>query len=118
MSTKKGNEEQRAYKRFSTGDNCLAQLDTTDKIALKNISLFGTCLIVSRHLDKNSAHEITVYSGKKDRIILDGCVIWSYPMGQDMSGDSEISYYETGFKFINLDDAKKNALIEFISGLG
>lgn len=117
MTVHNGNEEQRAYKRFSADDNCWAQLDTSDKLTIKNISLFGTCLIIPRHLDKNSTSNITVYSGETRQISLEGCVIWSYPLGSDTSREDEITYFETGFKFMNMDDSQKNALDKFITGL-
>jgi len=114
MTGNSGNQENRAYKRVSADDNCRAQVDASDKLAVKNISLFGTCLLVPGHLDKDSTCQITMFSGEKSKITLTGLVIWSYPLGPELSSDGE---YETGFKFIDMDDRKKTMLHEFITAL-
>jgi len=111
------NQEKRAYKRFSADDHCWAQVDASDKLAIKNISLFGTCLVVPRHMDKDNTCQITVSSDNKAAITLSGYVIWSYPLGPETSGDGGTLYYETGFKFAELDDSQKNMLQEFITSL-
>ena len=112
---KNGNEEQRAYKRFSPDARCWAQLEDADKLAIKNISLFGTCLVVPRHYDKDMSFGITICSGTKGNLTLAGSVMWSYPMGP--SGEGDVLYYETGFKFVDMDDTQRKALQMFIDGL-
>ena len=110
-----GNQEQRAYKRFSTDSRCWAELEEDDKLSIKNISLFGTCLVVPRQYDKNISCGITICSGTRGNITLAGSVMWSYPMGP--SGKGGVIHYETGFKFVDMDDTQKKALQMFIDGL-
>ena len=110
-----GNQEQRAYKRFSTDSLCWAQLEDSDRLPIKNISLFGTCLVIPRRYDKNVSCGITICSGTKGNITLTGSVIWSYPMGPAEEGS--VLTYETGFKFVDFDDTQKKALQMFIDGL-
>ncbi len=109
------NHEQRAYKRLPATNDYRAQIDGSDKIQLKNISLFGICLMALQHLDKNSSHEITLYSGDTNKITLHGDVIWSYPIGP--SEDEAVTYYETGFKFTGMDSNKKKSLEDFITSI-
>ena len=110
-----GNQEQRSYKRFSPEAHCWAELEDADKLSIKNISLFGTCLVVPRHYDKDISCGITICSGSKGDITLKGSVIWSYPMGP--SGEGGVLSYETGFKFVDMDDTQRKALQMFIEGL-
>ena len=112
-----GNGEKRASKRVEADGNCWAQVDTSDRLSVKNISLYGTCLVVPQPMDKDSAHELTVGAGEQDKISLSGSVMWSFPLGPDPSGDAGVSYYETGFKFLDMDDSQKSSLKAFISGL-
>jgi hypothetical protein len=117
MTMHEGNGEKRAYKRIETDGNCWAQVDTSDRLSVRNISLYGTCLIVPQPMDKDSAHELTVGTGEQDKISLSGSVMWSFPLGAEVSGDGDVSYYETGFKFLDMDESQKSSLEAFIAGL-
>lgn len=117
MTENFGNEEKRAYKRISADDGCWAQVDASEKLSIKNISLFGTCLLVPRHMDKDSTCQVTVFFGTHAKITLSCCVIWSYALGPEKSGGVETALYETGFKFTDMDDSQKNVLQEFIKAL-
>ncbi len=111
----KDNQEQRAYKRISMDVRCWAKLEDADKLSIKNISLYGTCLVIPRHYDKDMSFGITICSGTNGDVTLAGRVMWSYPMGHSSEGD--VLYYETGFKFVDMDDTQRKALQTFIDGL-
>ncbi len=113
----KSNEEQRTYKRFSANAGCWALLENNDRIAIKNISLFGACLVVPQSYDKEVSCRITICSDTKGNIKLTGSVIWSFPMGPEDSEEGRTLLYETGFKFVEMDDTQKKALQVFIDGL-
>lgn len=117
MNIHKGSEEKRAYKRLATDGNCWAQVDASDRLSVRNISLYGTCLVVPQPMDKDSAHELVVGAGEHEKISLAGSVMWSFPLGPEVSGDSGVSYYETGFKFLDMDDGQKSLLEAFIAAL-
>lgn len=109
--------EQRAYRRMTTTDNCWAHLFGRDKIPVKNISLFGTCLILNRQIiDKDSTYQITVCSGS-ETITLTVSVIWSFQLETNRADSSGIWSYETGFRFINMDEDLKTSLEKFITRL-
>ncbi len=113
MTINDGGKDNRAYKRLTPIDGCAASLSPGDSFTIKNISLFGTCILCLLPLHKDSIHEITFHSDIMGNMIIPGCVIWSYPL-EPIGGTS---YYETGFKFVNIDQNLKKVLGEFISAL-
>ncbi|MBC8412223.1 MAG: PilZ domain-containing protein [Nitrospira sp.] len=115
MSFENTQDENRAYKRLAAQDHCWAELEGTTKLFIKNISIYGTCIIIPLALTQESKSTIKVFS-ESGSITLTGRVIWSYPLGHNAEENTQTGF-ETGFKFIDLDDAKQTALEQFINDL-
>jgi len=108
--------DKRDHRRFDTSEESWASVDNSGRTSIKNISLSGICLVITLPLDKDSVHEIDIYSGGAAKITLHSLVAWSSFLG--VSGiNSELSYYETGFQFIDMDEGAKNRLEKFIASL-
>lgn len=108
--------DKRNHERFETGGGCLASVDNSARISVKNISLSGVRLIVTQPLYKDSIHTIDIFSANGQKITLTARVIWSYFHGVS-SINSAVSFYEAGFKFVGMDKDKETSLKKIISGL-
>ncbi|UCD34651.1 MAG: diguanylate cyclase [Nitrospiraceae bacterium] len=102
----------RIYARFSTGEDCWAELDISGKARIKNISLGGACLKTFRPLAKGSTCSIRISPTEFEDITLTGVVIWSsVPAVEDRKEDLP---FEAGLKFIELSDSIKSSLEKLI----
>ncbi len=108
--------ESRIYKRFNIGNDYWAEINGSDKVNIKDISVGGVCLRTSRHLDPSSSCKIKVLSSSEN-IASDGIVVWSYLMGTKTEEGTSQPYYETGLKFIEMNDKIKNSLEKYISSI-
>ncbi|MEN8264425.1 MAG: PAS domain S-box protein [Nitrospirota bacterium] len=108
--------ESRIYKRFRAGANCLAKIGSSPMVNIKDISIGGVCLKTSEYLDTGSTHIIRVLSADKD-ITSKGIVVWSYLMGTKTAHEKSIPCYDTGLKFIDLNNRSKQSLEKYISSL-
>ncbi|HDY88765.1 MAG TPA: PilZ domain-containing protein [bacterium] len=108
--------ESRVYKRFNIGNDYWAEINGSDKVNIKDISVGGVCLRTSRHLDPSSACKIKMLSSS-DNIASDGIVVWSYLMGTKTEEGTSQPYYETGLKFIEMNEKIKESLEKYISSI-
>jgi diguanylate cyclase (GGDEF)-like protein/PAS domain S-box-containing protein len=115
-STSERESESRVYKRFSIGNDCWAEINSSDKVSIKDISVGGVCLRTSMHLDPSSTCKIKVLSSSEN-IVSDGIVVWSYLMGTKTEKGTSQPYYETGLKFIEMNEKIKNSLEKYISSI-
>lgn len=110
------NKERRAYTRFEPAENCWSSVDNSGRSSIKNISCGGVCLLTSEFLYKDSIHTIDIFSDVDTKITLNSRVIWSYDLGVS-SISNGVSFYETRFQFVDMDEGTKNSVEKFISHL-
>jgi len=110
-------KEKRVHERYSAGEECSARFNGSGKIRVKDISLGGICLASSRRLAPNSIYEIKLISPAWEEITSTGMVIWSSRHKSTYDTKRNSRLYETGFKFIDLNETARNALDTFISGM-
>ncbi|MBL7031655.1 MAG: diguanylate cyclase [Nitrospira sp.] len=103
-------EERREYKRYSPVKNCIAEIDGSFSGEIKDISYGGTCLTSVQHININDTHEIQV-----NGLSITGLVMWASLKGERIRKDKKLSFYETGFRFINMKQNKMSLLKRFIT---
>jgi diguanylate cyclase (GGDEF)-like protein/PAS domain S-box-containing protein len=108
-------EEKRSDERFLARDECSVRFNGSGNIGIKDISSGGICLTSPRRLAPNSIYEIKLVSPARKEITSSGMVIWSSRHKSKPSKNKIAHHYETGFKFIGLNEAARNALDEFIT---
>ena len=109
--------ERRIYKRFKTANSFPAELDGSDKAKIKDISIGGLCLKTSQHLAVNNIYKIKTLSADNKEISQAGVIVWSYLIGTETDKGESLPCYESGLKFIDMNDSIKSSLEKFISGL-
>jgi diguanylate cyclase (GGDEF)-like protein/PAS domain S-box-containing protein len=102
----------RVYKRFSTGDDCWAELDISQKVKIKNIGLGGACLKTLQPLKTDHLCKIILVPREDEEIALSGVVVWSTRAESELAGDDNLPY-EAGLKFTELSDSIKSSLSEY-----
>ncbi len=114
---KVGKAERRLYKRFKVADIFPAELNGSDKVKIKDISIGGLCVKTSQHLAVNSIYKIRMLSVDNEEISQAGVIVWSYLIGTETERGESLPSYESGFKFIEMNNGIKSSLEKFISGL-
>jgi diguanylate cyclase (GGDEF)-like protein len=109
--------ERRVYKRFSPGNNCWAKLNGSGRIKIKDISIGGICLKTSQQLFTKSTHKIKFISSDNEKIAPTAEVVWSYLSGTTREKDDILPHYQSGLKFIEMNNSLKNSLETFITSL-
>jgi len=110
-----GKEEKRSYKRFFARDKCSARFNGSGNIGIKDISSGGICLASPQRMAPNSIYEMNLISPSRKEITSSAMVIWSSRHKFKSGKNKSAHYYETGFKFIGLNETARHALDEFIA---
>ncbi|MBI5057354.1 MAG: PilZ domain-containing protein [Nitrospirae bacterium] len=104
--------DRRMHKRFSIDRTCLVEINDSEMVELKDISLGGARLGISRPLPADSIHGVRIFPSIKNEIYLTGAVVWS------SSKDPACPHhYETGLKFVNIDEDSTRSLDKFFSSI-
>ena len=103
-------EERRGYERYSPVKNCIVEIDGFFSGEIKDISYSGTCLKSSKHINTEDIHTIEV-----NDLSLTGLVVWASLKGEGTRKEKHLSFYETGFRFINMKRNKKSLLKRLIA---
>lgn len=105
--------EKRQYKRYTTGGNCRAELDSSDKVRIKDISNGGICLKTSQHLYTGSIYKIRMFSADNEELTTRGVVVWSSLTGKGTDEKNSLHQYESGLRFIEIKDISRSFLENF-----
>lgn len=103
--------ERRAHTRFSADDTCRAELDTSERIKIKDISLGGMRIKSSQPLSANTFLGIKEISCGHEKITADSTVIWSFCI----RAEDEECTYEAGLRFNALRNSAKRSWETIIS---
>jgi hypothetical protein len=109
-------EDKRAHKRFETNIRYMAVVNDSSLVSIKNISIGGISLTLPLEMERQSVASIDIISGEERLISLTGTVTWSTFWGHS-TVNPDISFYETGFKFGELDEKTEEALRELIKSI-
>lgn len=110
-----GGYEKRRHERHKVAGKYWAEIPGSGSLEIKNISINGLCIRTSRQLPANSIHDISILPSGNGGITPNCRVIWSLPVEED--DGSGKTFYETGFRIIELTDEMNYLLDEFITGL-
>ena len=108
-------KEKRSSERFPARDECSARFNGSPNVGIKDISRGGICLASPRRIAPNSIYEINLLSPSGKEITSSGMVIWSSRHKLKSGKNKTPHYYETGFKFIGLNETARHALDEVIA---
>jgi diguanylate cyclase (GGDEF)-like protein/PAS domain S-box-containing protein len=108
-------DEKRSNERFLARDECSARFNGSGNVGIKDISPGGICLASPRRMAPNSIYEIKLISPARKEITSSSIVIWSSRHKSKSGKNKSSRLYETGLKFIGLNEAARNALDKFIT---
>ncbi|RJQ50694.1 MAG: DUF1638 domain-containing protein [Nitrospiraceae bacterium] len=106
-------QEKRRYNRLSLNRICLVEMNDSEMVELKDISLGGIRLNVSRPLPAGRSHSVKIFPSIKSEIQLTGTVVWS-SRKEACAGPSG---YEMGLEFVNMDENIERSLKQFFKSL-
>ena len=113
QSVKEDNAEKRIHHRFSTKDTQWAMINDTGNYLIKDISIGGICLRTPEYIKPDNIYEIKVLSPDNTHIELASLSIWSYPK-KSPGQYNDVTHYNSGFRFIEMNDSRINSLENFI----
>jgi hypothetical protein len=99
------------HTRYSNINENPVSFENADTIRIKDISSGGVCLKTKRKLDINSIHTIKIGTPLNGEIKTKSLVVWS----SLKDPDADLFRYESGLKFIEMDDRLKRSLGKFIN---
>lgn len=105
--------EKRAHERYRIERICLVEMNDSEMVELKDISLGGVRLNISRPFPPETIHAVKIFTSMKHQIQLAGTVVWSSPKATAIG----TSTFEVGLKFAHVDQDTMQALNEFFKSL-
>jgi len=105
--------KRRMHIRYSTINKCRVSFENAGTIRIKDISSGGVCLKTQRELDVNSIHTIKIGPPMDGEIKTKSLVVWS----SLKDPDADLFRYESGLKFIEMDDSLKRSMEKFINNI-
>jgi len=106
--------ERRKQKRVNVNRTCLVEVNESEMVAMKDISLGGVRLNSDRPLPADSVHIVKIFPSIKKEIHLTGTVAWL----SSMLSPTGSFKYEIGIKFTEINEDSKRSLEEFFSSIG
>jgi len=106
--------ERRKQKRVNVNRTCLVEVNESEMVAMKDISLGGVRLNSDRPLPADSVHIVKIFPSIKKEIHLTGTVAWLSSI-QSPTGSYK---YEIGIKFTEINEDSKHSLEKFFSSIG
>ncbi|MBI5665155.1 MAG: PilZ domain-containing protein [Nitrospirae bacterium] len=102
--------DKRRHRRYKVHEGCRVTLNGSVELLVKDISVRGICLYVSRYLSADEVHLLKILSPADNEISLSGKVIWCH-----LHEDADtITYHAAGLNFIDMDESASNSLTELI----
>ncbi|MBI5099331.1 MAG: DUF1638 domain-containing protein [Nitrospirae bacterium] len=105
--------ERRNQKRFNINRTCLVEINESEMVTLKDISLGGIRLNSDRPLPADSVHIVKIFPSIKKEIHLTGTVAW-LSSTQSPAGSHN---YEIGIKFTEINEDSKRSLEKFFTSI-
>lgn len=107
------NTERRKQKRVNIDRACLVEINESEMVTLKDISLGGIRLNSDRPLHVDSVHIVKIFPSIKKEIHLAGTVAW-LSSTQSPAGSHN---YEIGIKFTEINEDSKRSLEKFFTSI-
>jgi hypothetical protein len=105
--------ERRKQKRVNVNRTCLVEVNESEMVAMKDISLGGVRLNSDRPLHADSVHIVKIFPSIKKEIHLTGTVAWL----SSMLSPTGSYKYEIGIKFTEINEDSKRSLEKFFSSI-
>ncbi len=112
-STEFKDAERRKQKRLNIDRTCLVEINESEMVRLKDISLGGIRLNSDRPLPADSVHIVKIFPSIKKEIHLTGTVAW-LSSSQSPAGSQN---YEIGIKFTEINEDSKRSLEKFFTSI-
>lgn len=107
--------EKRIGKRLPIGQDFKAELVVPEQAVVRNISPSGICMRTSQRLSKNSIFRIRLGSDASEEVEPKGIVVWTSLIGDTPDEGHLNSFYESGMRFIDLNQRAKKFLNKLIT---
>lgn len=117
LSLREGVTEKRQHERFKTGKGHGAEFENSGNVKIKDISMGGICLRTSHHITAGKTCKIKILSTDNKEIILSGVTVHSTLNKAESVRPDDLSRYDTGLKFIEMDNTSRSSLEKFIAEL-
>jgi PAS domain-containing protein len=105
--------DRREHERFMIGRTCLVEINDSEMVELKDISLSGVRLSIPGQVPVKNNYSVKIFPSIKKEIQLSGTVVWSSPK----ESSAEKPVYEAGLKFSQLDENTSSSLKQFVTSL-
>jgi len=105
--------ERREHERHSLRRTCLVEMNDSEMVELKDISLGGIRLNTPHRLAPDSVHIVKIFPSIKDEINLTGKVVWAFAK-ETTTGSNN---YETGIKFDTMGEVTARSLETFFRSI-
>jgi len=105
--------DRREHERFMIGRTCLVEINDSEMVELKDISLSGVRLSIPGEAPVSNDYSVKIFPSIKKEIQLNGTVVWSSP--KESPAGSPV--YEAGIKFSQLDEYTSSSLKQFVTSL-
>lgn len=101
--------ERRAHDRLETGKFSKVEINGSEKVKIKNISLSGICLLLRKRLKTGNEYDIVIHD-IEDMISLKGKMVWSRPEPVNRK-----SYcHGAGLKFVSMNKGIERSLKNYL----
>lgn len=105
--------DRREHERFMIGRTCLVEINDSEMVELRDISLSGVRLSIPGRVPVENNYSVKIFPSIKKEIQLTGTVVWSSPK----EASDGPSVYEAGLKFSQLDENTSSSLKQFVQSL-
>jgi diguanylate cyclase (GGDEF)-like protein/PAS domain S-box-containing protein len=109
--------EKRVGRRLPLDQDYTAELVIPEDGVIRNISPKGICMRTSQRLSKNSIYRIRLGNDGPEEVEPKGIVVWTSLVGETPPEGGMRSSYESGLRFIDLNERAKKFLSSFITNI-
>ena len=110
-----GGEERRELKRYGTSKDYGVKIDSSVNAVIKDISCGGTCLKSPQWMKINGIYKIKMFDLDNKELSVTCLVVWTFLKGEMTSKKKNLSFYETGFRFIDMKQNEQSSLKRIIT---
>ncbi len=109
--------DKRIGRRLPLDQDFMAELVIPGDGVVRNISPSGICMRTSQRLSKNSIFRIRLGNDGPEEVEPKGIVVWTSLAGETPPQGSMRSFYESGLRFVDLNERAKKFLSKLITNI-
>ncbi len=104
--------DKRYHRRYDVGSSYTAEVDGTEKVMVRNLSLGGICIKSQTPLTIDNSYSVKLVSPDSTEVISKCTAVWSLPLTDENTETPPA--YETGLQFNKTNDHLKKSLHKII----